>query len=170
MDKLIINLIVGFLVWLPLIYLFMALAEYIAHRWFMHKKTVLTSYEYKTHTVEHHGRKVNSPMYPYVDLSIRYHLLYGSPGIAAFLVGHFVFDRQYALGGLACLLSMFVFHSQVYSKIHRATHELERNWAEHLPYYERMKQHHLLHHRYPSKNFAVIFLWTDSLFGTKVRS
>ena len=78
--------------------------------------------------------------------------------------------RPYALGGLIATLTMFTFHSYVWSKLHRAQHDLEDNWTCRLPWFAELKRHHLDHHIRPSRNFAALFLWTDRLFGTYWRS
>lgn len=163
------NVVVGFIIWFPVVYLAMAVVEYVAHRWFMHRRTFLTKTEFEHHTVQHHGHRINEPMFPYIDLPIRYHLIYGSPGWGGFLIG-FLCGGPYALGGLVATLAMFAFHSYFYSKVHRAQHDLEENWTQLLPWFAELKRHHLDHHIQPSRNFAVVFLWTDRLFGTHWRS
>ena len=65
---------------------------------------------------------------------------------------------------------MFTFHSYVWSKLHRAQHDLEDNWTFRLPWFAELKRHYLDHHIRPSRNFAAMFLWTDHLFGTYWRS
>ena len=157
------------MIWLPVIYVGLALLEYVAHRWFMHRRNSLTRTEFQRHAVQHHGKRVNQPLYPYIDLPVRYHLLYGSPGWGGFLVG-FLLGAPYALGGLLATLLMFVLHAYFYTKLHRAQHDLEDNWTTKMSWFEEMKRHHLDHHKRPSRNFAVVFLWTDKLFGTHWRS
>ena len=163
------NIIIGFVIWTPVIYVGLAIAEYVAHRWFMHRKTALTRAEFQRHAVQHHGKRINEPLYPYIDLPVRYHLVFGSPGWCGFLIG-FLCGAPYALGGMLATLSFFTLHSYFYSKVHRAQHDLEVNWTTKLPWFAEMKTHHLDHHKRPSRNFAVVFLWTDRLFGTHWRS
>jgi sterol desaturase/sphingolipid hydroxylase (fatty acid hydroxylase superfamily) len=163
------NIVIGFIIWFPVVYVGMALVEYVAHRWFMHKKNFLTKREFENHTVQHHGHRLMEPMFPYIDLPVRYHLIFGIPGWGGFLIG-FLSGGPYALGGLIATLTMFFFHSYFYSKVHRAQHDLEENWTQRLPWFAELKRHHLDHHIRPSRNFAVVFLWTDKLFGTHWRS
>ena len=163
------NIVIGFVIWLPVVYLGVALAEYVAHRWVMHRNTMLTKAEFEKHAVQHHARRVMEPRYPYVDLALHCHLIYGAPAWGGFLIS-FLCGRPYALGGLIATLTMFTFHSYVWSKLHRAQHDLEDNWTCRLPWFAELKRHHLDHHIRPSRNFAAMFLWTDRLFGTYWRS
>ena len=151
------NVVIGFIIWLPVVYLGVAIAEYVAHRWVMHRNTMLTKAEFEKHAVQHHARRVMEPRYPYVDLALHCHLIYGVPAWGGFLIS-FLCGRPYALGGLIATLTMFTFHSYVWSKLHRAQHGLEENWTRHVPWFAELKRHHLDHHIRPSRNFAVVFL------------
>jgi hypothetical protein len=126
------NIVIGFVIWLPVVYVGVAIAEYVAHRWVMHRNTTLTKGEFEKHAVQHHGRRVMEPRYPYVDLALHCHLIYGAPAWGGFLIG-FLCGRPYALGGLIATLTMFTFHSYVWSTLHRAQHDLEDNWTCRLP-------------------------------------
>lgn len=163
------HIVIGFVAWLPLHCLGISVAEYIAHRWFMHKKTWINRKGYQWHHVEHHGMKINEPYFPYIDQHLFYYLAYGSPMIAFYVVRGLT-GAGYAWGGLASLMLVFVVHARLYSLIHRCEHELESNWTERMPGFVAMKRHHLDHHLKPNRNFAVVFLWTDRLFGTYWRS
>ena len=152
---------ISFLAWLTVWTIVMALAEYLIHKHTMHRRKMwLPNWIWKDHAVEHHKNERNDMN---IDLPIWNHLIIGSPLIVgAFFVG---------LPCLLALLSVFVFHSYTWTKIHRGIHDLEKNWImKCFPgYYKKAKEHHELHHRRPAKNFGVVYLFTDYIFRTKYK-
>lgn len=148
-----------FLLWLFVWFFVMAFLEYAIHRWTMHKhKKWLPSWIFSEHAIEHHRQQRNDIN---IDLPLYNHIIVGSPLIAG----------AYCVSSscLIALMCIFVFHSYTWTKVHRAIHELETNWIMKTNYYKRAKFHHELHHSRPSKNFGVVFLFTDNFFRTKIR-
>ena len=161
---------IGFGCYMLALYPIMAIVEYVAHRWFMHRRSVINKLGYQAHLIEHHILGEDSD-WPHIRLRFRDHLLYGSPAIA-WMIYRGMTGFTYAVGGVVALLLWFFIHVRLYSALHRTHHDLEHNWTERLPGSEAMKHHHLLHHKYPKSNFAVVlgvpfgFAWVDRLFGT----
>jgi len=146
--------------WLAIWMTVMALAEYSIHRWTMHRWVKwLPKFIFWDHAIEHHKHKRNDLN---IDLPIYYHLIIGSPLI--------ILSCFMGLPSLIAVLLVFCFHSYTWTKLHRGIHDLEQNWLMKTKYYEKAKDHHIKHHHRPGKNFGVVFLFTDSIFGTKVRS
>lgn len=165
------NLAIAFACYFLFLYPIMAIAEYIAHRWFMHKSTPINRFGYRTHLLEHHRLGANDD-WPHIRLRIRDHLLFGSPVIVGLLIrGCFGYPNAFVC--LAALLTWFVIHCRLYSAMHRSHHDLERNWTDWLPGSSRMREHHELHHRFPRTNYAVVLgvpfgiAWVDWMFGTR---
>ena len=138
----------------------MAFAEYLIHKHTMHKrKRWLPFWIFKHHAIDHHRddrQDLN------IDLPVYMHLMIGSPLIVA----------SYLLFGWVStvpLLATFFYHSYVWTHMHRAIHDLENHWITKTRYYKRAKKHHLDHHDKPTKNFGVVFLWTDYIFRTKIK-
>ena len=152
--------VLEFIIWLTVWMLVVAIGEYSSHRWFMHRnRSYLPKWIFDNHTIEHHYHKRNDIN---IDLSVGIHLVVGSP----LIIGCYFW-------GLSCLLALlcaFLFHALVWTKIHRAIHGIENNWTQKLKWFTKFKAHHELHHKRPGKNFGVVFLFTDYIFGTKVRS
>lgn len=173
MHEMLREALVGFCLWLVPAAVIMALVEYVSHRWFMHRPNAFNMSGYKAHHVEHHGRGHNE-FWPHIDLRFRDGLLVAAPVLAAYGLWAAVAGARwgyfYPCGGWLALVTVLWAHHVIYSAIHRCQHELEHNWAERLPGFQAMKRHHLDHHRRPNRNFAVVFLWTDTLFGTAWRS
>tara|TARA_Y100001973_G_C5048342_1_gene256336 strand:+ start:238 stop:699 length:462 start_codon:yes stop_codon:yes gene_type:complete len=148
------------LLWFVIWYLVMAFAEYLIHKHTMHKrKRWLPFWIFKHHAIDHHRddrQDLN------IDLPVYMHLMIGSPLIVA----------SYLLFGWVStvpLLATFFYHSYVWTHMHRAIHDLENHWITKTRYYKRAKKHHLDHHDKPTKNFGVVFLWTDYIFRTKIK-
>lgn len=147
--------------WLVISILLMSIAEYWIHRSLMHKprlgKTGPLKSVYQDHAVEHHGKHRNDLN---IDMPLYNHLTIGSPALILF----------YLLGGyiaVTCLLSVFVFHSYTWTKLHRAIHSLEDNWMGRSWFFKYFYNHHVGHHDRPNKNYGVVFIFTDYIFGTK---
>lgn len=153
------NGVLEFFIWLTIWMLVVAVGEYSSHRWIMHKKRWwLPIWIFQNHTIEHHHHKRNDIN---IDLPIRIHLVVGFP----LIVGASFWSWQC----LSSLLCAFLFHSYVWTKLHRAIHGLENNWTNKTRWFTEFKSHHELHHKRPGKNFGVVFLFTDYLFGTKLK-
>ena len=146
-----------FAVWLILWYFVMSVLEYSIHRYTMHnKKRFLPDWIFFDHAILHHKNGRNDIN---IDLPIYNHLIVGFP----LIVGAYMISYS----SLSALLCIFAFHSYTWTKVHRGIHGLEKNWLMKTKYYKKAKEHHELHHDRPGKNFGVVFLFTDRLFGTK---
>ena len=144
--------------WLVVWYLVMAFMEYIIHRYTMHKRqNWLPKWIWKHHAVDHHRDDRNDLN---IDLPFYIHLVVGSPIL-------FLSYYYFGIISMSCLLAIFYYHSYVWTHMHRAIHGIKDHWIGNTKYYERAKKHHLDHHKRPAKNFGVVFLWTDYVFGTK---
>lgn len=172
-NEILSKTLVGFCFYLVFDFFAMGIIEYVAHRWFMHRPNPFNMFGYKKHHVEHHGMGLND-YYPHIDLRFRDMMVFASPFLLWSAVFGTIAGRQwgyyYPYGAIPALMLVVWIHNYVYTRVHRCVHELEHNWTERLPGFQEMKRHHLDHHRRPNRNFSVVFLWTDRLFGTYWRS
>jgi hypothetical protein len=140
---------------------FVAVLEYIGHRYFMHRPLMdrfgLPNIFFNHAVLHHRGRRNDRN----VDLPVRTHFLWGFPFVGA--IGYF------DLTGAVVLSLCFVGHAVLWTRIHRAIHGLENNWTKRLWFYRAIERHHLEHHRRPGRNFGAVFFFTDHLFGTYSR-
>ncbi len=145
--------------WLSGSMIFIALAEYIGHRFLMHRPVLDRIHLKKVffnHAILHH--KLNRTDLN-LDLPVRTSLLWGLP----FIVGAMLADR---VGGLV-LMAVVCSHAFLWTRLHRAIHDHETNWTQRLWLFESIKTHHLEHHRRPGKNFGAVFPLTDFVLRTK---
>ena len=137
----------------------MPLAEYAIHRVLMHQPWPWRSQLYIRHHVMHHGNNRNDLN---IDLPPSKMLLYGLPLWAPALA----FDAVVGITLALCVMG----YGYLWSKLHRAFHNLEVNWTVLIPrYYEAALNHHRAHHANPRCNLGTVFYWTDRLFGTRAK-
>lgn len=149
------------LTWATLAVLFIALAEYVSHRYFMHRRLldrVGRPDIFQEHAIDHHRDGRTDVGF---DLPISRHFLWGSPFIAVIALVDW-FGALILSAGILC-------YAILWTKLHRAIHDVENNWAKLLWCYPIIMRHHQEHHRRPGRNFAFVFPFTDYLFGTVSR-
>lgn len=151
----------------------MPLAEWIAHRYFMHRKAFGFGKFYRVHHIEHHGKEVNLGWH--IDLSAWHHHKVTLPVFVGLALMALYVERPgmgggYAIG-TACALSVtFLGHSWIWTAMHRGIHGVERNlfdrWITQTRIYRRWLRHHEAHHRRPNRNYGVVYSWPDRIFRT----
>ena len=134
------------------------LGEYVVHRFSMHRQFWRFRDLYLEHAIEHHKKErndINIDMWPFNQL------LLTSP----IIVGLWFYDPIASV----VLVSMIIFHSVLWTVLHRSFHNLGCNWARSIPGYFFLRQNHLAHHDNTKGNYGIIFGSPfDYLFRTKV--
>lgn len=149
-----------FLISLPIFYILMGIAEYIIHRYTMHRrffKSKALAWIFENHHISHHKHENFDHN---IDLPFYFHLIVGSPVII--LLGWF------SVPALCAFLLICLYHAYSWTHCHRAIHGLEHNWLEKTTYYQKRKIHHEKHHQNVNKNYGVCFFFMDKLMGTKI--
>ena len=149
--------------------LWCSICEWLLHRFVMHRPPFGFTYAYKAHTKVHHN------IYKYDDT---YHAQEGDDGkkipmaawngvVIALLAGlpWFIFGYKYFL--LTFVVAMCYYG--VYETLHWYMHLPRRRKIEYRTWYRKLNGHHILHHRYMSKNFNVVLPFADLIFGTLLR-
>jgi hypothetical protein len=151
---------IEFLLWLITFYIFMSVAEYVIHRYSMHRRFFPRGWfdgVFEEHAILHHKHGRNDLN---IDLPVRNHIFLSSPMIVALAI--------WAPIGLVAWLCIAFYHSYLWTHAHRAIHGLEFNWLLEHDFFWKMQAHHEKHHEHPNKNFGVCFFWVDRLMGTKI--
>jgi hypothetical protein len=145
--------------------------EWLLHRFVMHRKLAWFSYPFERHALVHH--KVFK-----ADLS--YHLIrpedaqtvpmawWNGPALVAGAQVPFVILACFAGGiALVCgtLLATLLYYG-AYEYLHWCMHVPARRNVERTSLFFRLNGHHLLHHRYPNRNFNVVLPLADLVLGT----
>jgi hypothetical protein len=154
---------VWFVIWCPVV----ALLEYAAHRWIMHKANRWldpTLLQLKSHGKHHQG----SNHHDLVDMPVRNGLRLTAPFLLAVLVwGYVVGPATSVLAPGLALLSWSFVYTYLWNRMHRAIHDVEENWFRRSgPVFRFFLSRHLQHHAHANVNFGTVFPWTDYLFGT----
>jgi len=61
-------------------------------------------------------------------------------------------------------------HHFLWNQIHLEMHKPEERIFGNWPSYKFLARHHLLHHKYPNRNFNVVFPLADFVLGTSAKS
>ena len=162
------NYAINFAWKLPLFAFFVAVGEWWLHKHVLHSPRFM-KLPWKKHAQEHHLQGKNH-LKRHIDLDAPDYLI-GLPFIV-FAVLKGMFWSPYGWCGAAAGLVVFSCHWYLWSKLHRAIHQLEDNWTSRIPwYYPACEKHHVDHHesfhRGVIKNYAVVFLFTDWLFCSR---
>lgn len=135
----------------------LAAAEYLAHKYLMHRPRPLRGL-FGRHAVQHHAGGRNEK--PLIDLSPAWALAYTAP-----LWGLLALDGAHVPA--AVVASHAAGYAVLWTGLHRAMHDVGGAWAARLPIYPALHRHHLGHHRHPGRNFGAVFgPALDLLFGT----
>ncbi len=156
-----LSFMLWFLSWAPLV----ALLEYGAHRWIMHKANRWLDPklgQLKAHGAHHQG----SNHHELVDMPLKNCLLLTSPSFLVLGVwGVAVGPISLVIIPAAALLSWSFCYTYLWTRIHRAIHGLEMNWFFRLgPVFRFFRNHHLNHHDNANMNYGTVFPWTDYVF------
>lgn len=143
--------------------------EWYWHKYWMHVPRVPKE-AFRGHTIVHHGLYKGDDSYFVPEGQHPEHILlkpYALPAIVLahipvmLLIEHFV-ARNTAIGGVIACTLYFV----VYEYMHWNMHVPRGHFVERFRWFQYLRDHHHLHHRYQQKNFCVLFPLADLVFGT----
>ena len=158
---------------MPLTFLYANLCEYLGHRGPMHNKTRFLGLIFRRHAIEHHSF--------FTDKAATYDTTQDFKAVLFPLIMLLFFNGCFALpiGALLYFLIssnvafLFVLTAILYflnyELLHFAYHMDPQTWIGRLPFMDRLRKHHILHHnrrlmtRY---NFNITYPICDYLFGT----
>jgi hypothetical protein len=170
------NHVIEFFACLSVAVLIMSFLEHQIHRTLMHRKTFLCrlipalkkTFEHHAHI--HHGQYyktfADEPVAPGEDRGIRLSLKEGvieALPVSALLA---VVSMEAAI-----MFELVVcFHHTVWNQTHLEMHKPQGRFFSNWPAFRFMVRHHYLHHRYPDKNFNVVFPIFDYVLGTNIHA
>lgn len=174
MDALLAIMLIILLVGVSVVYA--SVAEWLLHKYVMHQPLGRFTYPYKAHALTHHGLfsgldyhlktqskdKVrmawwNGPVIvalgivPFFTVTMIFHLYGWTPG-------------AWLIFGSALVVASGYFAT--YEYLHWCMHVPKDRWHETTRVFRRLNGHHILHHRFPQKNFNVVLPLADYLFRT----
>jgi hypothetical protein len=145
--------------------------EWYWHKYWMHQPRFPRE-AFRGHTIVHHGLYKGDESFYLDEGDHPEHILlkpYALPGIVAvhlpliwaidkFLVSHT------AIGAIIAIISYFV----IYEYMHWNMHVPRGHFVERFRWFQFLRTHHKLHHRYYQKNFCVLFPLADWMLGSLV--
>jgi hypothetical protein len=155
-------------------YIFLSLAEWFLHRYFMHKRAsfalqnhsdFLRSTHYR-HAVQHHGIYYKDfshepdPIGRYI--SIYPDFVFTAIAAVPFVAILFQLSQILAAVFSAVLVSHHLIWMLAHKEMHIPSNMFFRNW---LPY-KWLARNHWMHHKYRNVNYNLVFPLADLLFGT----
>lgn len=168
-------LIARFLAWSLFSCVLMSFVEHQVHARMMHKPFFLSNrFEvfkkvFLHHATLHHGTYAvnfaDEPVGRGEDKGIRLSVLEGVTESLVFAVPFALFS----VTGATAFVFVVALHHTIWNMIHLEMHKPEHRFFSQWPVYKYLARHHLMHHKYPSKNMNVVFPLADFVLGTNVR-
>jgi hypothetical protein len=162
--------------WLILACILMSFVEHVVHSRLMHRRNILSTRTasfrrmFEAHALVHHKHYSrifsDEPVPPGEDREIR--LTVRKAPIKALPIAAVtaLVSWQWAV----MFVAVMTFHHWAWNKIHLEMHKPEQRSFSTWPIYKFLARHHFLHHRYPNRNFNVVFPLADYVLGTNVRA
>lgn len=162
--------------WLVLTCILMSFVEHFIHSRLMHRRNFLSTRTasfrrmFEAHTLVHHRHYSrifsDDPVPPGEDREIR--LTVRKAPIKAIPIAALI--ALVSWHGAVMFVAVMTFHHWAWNKIHLEMHKPEQRRFSTWPVYKFLARHHCLHHRYPNRNFNVVFPLADYVLGTRVRA
>lgn len=156
----------------------MSFIEHQVHSQLMHRRNYLSdrmaSFKrtFEAHAIVHHTQHYTAkkfsdePVAPGEDKEIRLNVHKGPIKALPFSLFIAIFSWQ---GAIIFTLTVCL-HHWIWNKIHLEMHKPEQRGFSRWPVYKFLARYHWLHHRYPDKNFNVVFPFADFVLGTSARA
>ena len=153
----------------------MSFVEHQVHRKLMHRKNFFSARTasfkrmFEAHAVVHHQHYskifTDEPVPRGEDKEIR--LTVRKAPIKALPIAALI--ALVSWEGALVFIAGMTFHHWAWNKIHLEMHKPEQRVFSTWPVYKFLARYHYLHHRYPNRNFNVVFPLADYVLGTNVR-
>lgn len=157
--------------------------EWLLHRYVMHRPFFNFKYPYQAHALVHHTTFRADHTYHLHNPKDKYTIpmawwngaaLVLLTTLLSFGICHGIKllfpDLELYIGVTTAIMGIeFALYYTTYEYIHWCMHLPKDRKLERVKFFFRLNGHHLLHHRYPSKNFNVVLPFADLIFGTLLR-
>ena len=145
--------------------------EWLLHRFVMHRPLGSFDYAFRAHALVHHRVFKADVTYHLHDPGDAHTIpmaWWNGPVLIVLMLVPFV-GAGWVLGSPAIFWGALLAHCayySVYETLHWCMHQPQNRRVERTGFFFRLNGHHLLHHRYPRKNFNVVLPLADLCLGT----
>ncbi len=160
----------------PLTFLYANAVEYFGHRGPMHHSTRGLRLVFERHAQQHHRFFTDDRMQ--LDSARDYKAVLFPPVLIIFYLGLFATPMGILVALITTPNIAFLFVATAvayflnYELLHFAYHTSDRTWIARIPYMDRLRRLHTLHHRrslMQNYNFNITYPICDRIFGTLYR-
>ena len=149
---------------------FASFAEWVIHKYMMHKPIFGYAHFYKAHARVHHGKYQGNESYwlgdrPAIDLTFAkwampFPVIFHAPYLLA--LGYWISPAA-AIGFVAA----FILYQATYEYFHFCMHVPKGRWFETNPIFVFVNEHHYQHHKKANTNLNVVLPLADFILGTR---
>lgn len=165
-------LIVQIVGWFIFSIILMSFIEHQVHSRLMHKRSLVRFKKtFEAHAITHHKDHYgevfcDEPVPVGEDKEIR--LTVKKAPLKALPIAALI--ALVSWHGALILIVVVTLHHWVWNKIHLEMHKPEQRFFSRWAVYKFLARYHWLHHKYPNKNYNVVFPFADYLLGTGARA
>lgn len=144
-----------------------SVAEWILHKYLMHKAQPGFRYPYERHALIHHTIFKADESYHLQSEEDKHTIsMAWWNGIAISAISSIPVYLIFGWKGYLLNFIVSMCYYGVYETLHWYMHLPKNRKIEYNSWYRKLNGHHILHHRYTNKNFNVVLPIADLLFGT----
>jgi hypothetical protein len=144
--------------------------------WYWHKLWMHTPRPpreaFRGHTIVHHGLYRGDDSYFLPEGEDPEHILLKPYALPAILLAHLpiilLIERYVAAHTAIGAITACILYFSTYEYMHWNMHVPRGHLVERFRWFQFLRQHHKLHHRYMQKNFCVLFPLADWMLGTLI--
>ena len=152
--------------------IYASLAEWVIHRWMMHRPIFGYKHFFVGHAKVHHSVYRADETYhvgdrPRVDLTFAwwampFPILFHAPFLT-------VLALWFSIAAAVGMVMAFALYQTAYEVLHYYMHVPSNRWVERRWFFKWIDAHHFQHHRKHNTNLNVVLPIADFLFRTRVR-
>ena len=147
--------------------------EHTLHKYVMHRRNPLIPYPFELHAMLHHRIFQADHTYHAQDDYMKSHVTFVPRDYLILLLVNaplyctieYFTGWPITIGSTIAILGYLA----MFDILHYAFHVPDRRWFESIPMFRFLKRHHLLHHKYQTRNLNVVLPIADTVLGTLVR-
>lgn len=144
--------------------------EWLLHRYVMHREHWISKISFRNHAYLHHRKFYQTFNKEEDELGRQFNLKMDL--LENFIFGLPIWIVAYLTSPAFCgiLFTTFVAQQLTWNLAHVEMHNPTSRWVRWFPYFTFIEEYHWLHHKYPGKNYNVVFPLFDYIMGTHIHA